>query len=201
MSVGRLRTGELLALGGLAALIVSLFLDWFSPDADARCQVGQAPLSAEACATLRRLAPAPEISGGWGALGHPWLEFLGLFAIGLVIVLVLAQRAGPGRPTYGAVTSVVFVGTFGALVLVLTLIRVFLARPDALLPGFADSPPLKVATSLAAGGWVGLAGLVVAVVGLWIALADDRPDAPESRFDPPTPRPVPARPDAAPPVA
>jgi hypothetical protein len=157
MHVGRLRHGELLALGGLVTLAASLFLDWFSRSGGGRW--------------------------GFSALGRPWEDLVVLFGLGVLVALVLAQRAGLGRPTYGAVVSLILAGTLGAITLLGTLVRTLLATPgDGLDP--------------AIGTWVGLAGILVALVGLWVAMADERRGAPESRFDPPPPRPVPApRPD------
>ncbi|WP_320672936.1 hypothetical protein [Patulibacter defluvii] len=119
---------------------------------------------------------------GFSALGRPWEDLVVLFALAIVVVLALAQRAAPGRPTFGAVVSLVLAGTLGLLTLLATVVRTLLAAPGGLDP--------------AAGGWLGLAGLLVALAGLWVAVADERRGAPESAFDPPPPRPVPPlRPD------
>jgi hypothetical protein len=191
MRVGPLRRGELLVGLGLAGLVVTLFLDLFSVDPGARCDVGRG-VSPEACAVLVRMSPAVGVDGGWGALGHPWLEFVALLGLGLVVVLALAVRAArPGRPTYGAVVAGILALAGAALVLLLTAIRVLLARPDATLTGIADSPSVPVGTGVAFGGWLLLASILVALAGLWVAMADDRTAAPESAYAPPQPRPVP----------
>lgn len=181
MHVGRLRRGELLALGGLVALVASLFLDWFSVSLES-CAEGRGETVIFGAADRLRDSCAPG-GVGFSALGRPWEDLIVLFGLGVIVALALAQRAGLGRPTYGAVVSLILVGTFGAIALLGTLVRTLLATPgDGLDP--------------AIGTWLGLAGILIALAGLWIALGDERRDAPESRFDPPPPRPVPApRPD------
>lgn len=178
----RLRSGEWIAVGGLVGLAVSLFLEWFSVTLDAPCASGS---SAYSCAYLGW------VDSGWGALGRPWMDFL-ILAVALVLLaLAMTLRAGPGRPTYGAVVSLIAAGAVTFLVTVLTAIRVLLARPGVDLPRSADHAGVDVSVGIGPGGWVGLASLLIVLIGLWVAIADDRTDAPDSAFDPPAPRPVP----------
>lgn len=178
MRVGPWRRGELLVLLALLGLLATLFLDWFESGTRS---VGSA---AYAGVFTARVDP------GWGALGHPWLELLALFAVALVAVLVTAVRARPGRPTYGAMVAIVLAIPLGALVLLTTLLRGVVFRPGVSL----GDETLRV--DPAAGVWIGLASILVALVGLWLALGDDRTAAPESAYEPPASRPVPAlRPD------
>ncbi|WP_210492914.1 hypothetical protein [Patulibacter sp. SYSU D01012] len=189
---GRLRTGELLASLGLLGLLATLFLRLFAVDADGAC--ADDPISPPVCAdTIREHATG--LGRGWGTLGHPWLELVAIAAAWLLVVVVLAVRARAGRPTYGAVVSTVLGVFVVGLVLLLTAIRSLLAQPGAgyRLP---DGTVVTVGTSVAAGGWLLLASLLVGLVGLWVAIADDRPRASEGALAPPPERLAPSRRDA-----
>jgi hypothetical protein len=178
MRVGPWRRGELLVFLGLVVLLATLFLEWF--------ESGTRSTGSAAYAGVFTARVDP----GWGALGHPWLELLALFALALVAVLVTAARARPGRPTYGAMVAIVLAIPLGALVLLTTLLRGLVFRPGISLGGETTR------VDPAAGAWIGVAAILVALVGLWVAMADDRTAAPESAQEPPAPRPVPAlRPD------
>jgi hypothetical protein len=174
MRVGPLRRGELLVLLGLVGLLASLFLDWFADGG----------YSSPAGAAFVVVRP------GWGTLGHPWLELLALFVLALVTVLVTTLRARPGRPTYGAMVALVLAIPLGTLTLLTTILRGLVLRPGI---DTADST-LRIDPAL--GLWLGLASILVALVGLWVALGDDRTAAPESAYEQPPARPVPPlRPD------
>lgn len=186
----RLRSGEWIAVGGLVGLAVSLFLNWFTASIDLRCEVPETAADGGASSWC------PVVGGdlfgaGWSALGRPWMDFLILAAALVVLALVMTLRAGPGRPTYGAVVSLIVAGAVTFLVTLLTAIRVLLARPSVDLPRIESHLGVEVSTSIGPGGWVGLASLLIVLIGLWVAVADDRTDAPDSAFDPPAPRPVP----------
>lgn len=197
----RLRSGEWIAVGGLVGLAVSLFLSWFTATVDVRCEL---PANA---VDVRDGGWCPIVSDdllgtGWGALGRPWMDILILAVVLVVLALAMTLRAGPGRPTYGAVVSLVVAGAVTLPVTLLTAIRVLLARPGIELPRTDGDFGVDVSTGIGPGGWVGLASLLIVLIGLWVAVADDRTDAPDSAFDPPVPRPVPeglaGPPDGAP---
>lgn len=191
----RFRAGEWIALGGLVGLLVTLFLEWFTASVDLLCEpattTGGDPAAA-GCPPAGALVSGL-IDTGWGALGRPWADFLVVVVVVVVVMLAMTLRAGPGRPTYGAVVSLVVAGFVTFLVMLLTAIRVLLARPGIELPGAAEHLGLDEAVriGIGPGGWIGLASLLVILIGLWVAIADDRTDAPDSAFDPPAPRPVP----------
>ena len=189
---GRLRTGELLASLGLLGLLATLFLRLFAVDADGAC--ADDPISPPVCAdTIREHATG--LGRGWGTLGHPWLELVAIAALWLLAVVVLAVRARPGRPTFGAVVSIVLGVFVLGLVFLLTVVRVLLAQPAGSIHapgGVAEA----VDASVALGGWLLLASLLVGLVGLWIAIADDRPRARKSAVAPPPERLAPSRRDA-----
>jgi hypothetical protein len=201
MILGRLRRGELLVLLGLIGLVVALGRDWFTVAFGGGRRIaeyvgteaGGAPRGDGVAFTSARPAVyVDDGSLGWRVLGHPWWELVGLFGIALVVVLVLALRAGPGKPTYGAVVALILAIPLGALVLVTTLVRTLL-----LGPGIDGVPSDVVGLDPASGAWIGLASIAVALVGLWVAMADARTDAPASTYVPQAGRPVPPlRPDA-----
>ncbi|MBF6621148.1 MAG: hypothetical protein ITG02_13075 [Patulibacter sp.] len=195
----RLRKGEWIVVGALVALVVTLFLEWFNAEVELD---EMAPESGGALGS--ELLVAVETAAGWGALGRPWADFLVVAVIAVVVMLVMTLRARPGRPTYGAVVSLILAGAITALVTLLTAIRVLIARPGTIEEA-SENVRIAVSTSPGPGAWIGLAALIVLLIGLWVAVADDRTDAPDSAFDPPAPRPVPdvvalPGPDAPPPT-
>lgn len=183
----RLRKGEWLAVAGLVGLLVSGFLTWFSPSIDADCvsPTTDGQTTEQLCGSFY----ITSVDSGWDALGRPWMDFLILVVLAVFVALVMALRAGPGRPTYGAVVSLVVAGFVTTLVTLLTAIRVLVARPGGSWE--SDGVRVDISAGVDVGGWIGLGALLVILVGLWIAVADDRTDAPDSAFDPPAPRPVP----------
>jgi hypothetical protein len=184
----RWRTGEWIAVGGLVGLIATLFLRWFTASIDMRC----GPSTSDGRST-ERICPSfflSPVDTGWGALGRPWADFVIVAGVAVVIALLLTLRAGPGRPTYGAVVSLIVAGAVTFLVTLLTAVRVLLARPGGGSWEEAGAR-IDVTVGVGLGGWIGLASLVAIVVGLWIAVADDRTAAADSAFDPPAPRPTP----------
>lgn len=215
MSLRRIRRGELLVLLGLIGLIASLFLSWFDvrPAADGVLQDSILFTSPDGGSGDPLLGVLDDVSAGWGVLGHPWLEFLAITGIAWVAVLVLAVRAGRGRSTYGALVSLVLAIPLTALVLLLTLIRTVLATPSASLEdvdavGFGNIDRLRDVTfdlTPSVGTWIGLASLLIGLVGLWVAMADDRTSAAESAEEPPPaspiPEPRPVASEQAPPAA
>lgn len=185
----RLRSGEWLAVVGLVCLIVSGFLTWFSASIDAECAAptSDGRTTSQVCGGFYLTAA----NGGWDALGRPWMDFLIVTVVAVFVALAMTLRAGPGRPTYGAVVSLIVAGFVTALVTLLTAIRVLVARPGG-GSWESDGARVDISVGVDVGGWVGLGALLVILVGLWVAVADDRTDAPDSAFDPPAPRPVPA---------
>lgn len=183
MRLGPWRRGELLVLLGLVGLVATLFLEWFGFG-----DIVELPRNDDGVDSGMGIVGSA--GQGWGTLGHPWLELLALFGLALVAVLVTALRARPGRPTYGAMVAIVLAIPLGVLTLFTTALRALAFRPTIdLRPGTLHLDP-------AVGTWIGLAAILVALVGVWVAMADDRTAAPESAEEPPAPRPVPAlRPD------
>lgn len=172
MSVGRLRSGELLALAGVAALLVTLLLPWFS---------------------LETTGP----NRGYEGLDLPerGLSQLGWFvvatcllAVGLAAVWLTFVAAG--RVVGPTMTANVLTVTTAALAFALVGLRLAIDQPDL----GADLPPGAVGIEPAA--WIGFAGSALLLTGAWRGMADERLDAPESAVTPPPARPAPpAEPD------
>lgn len=195
MSFQRLRRGEAVVVLGLIGLLGSLFLEWFRSGAYS----GRTGERLEVI-TAGSASPTDVIIGsqnGWGTLGHPWIELLVLVVVAVLVVLVVALRTGTGRSTYAAVVSLAVATAVTGLVLLLTALRALALRPgvDVETPAGA----VTIHPSPAIGAWIGLAGLLVVLVGLWLAMADDRTDAEESDVPPPPTRRVPP-PRPAPPA-
>ena len=119
----------------------------------------------------------PVGQSGWSSLG--WLTLLVAIS-GILVALWLAFATATARP----VTEVVAAAVIGAVVEPLTAV-VLLVRTAIAQPG------VDAVTSIEAGAYVGLAGAAVLAIGAWWSLADERTDAPESAYVPPTPRPAP----------
>jgi hypothetical protein len=159
--VSRLRAGEWLTVGGAAGLFVVLFLDWFE-DPPGRGGVASGAL-----------ARTVGVSG-WSGLGW-FMDVLLLIVVvgGLAVAFTTVKKASPAMP----VGSAVLTFALGAVVLLALAIRV-LTRSGGL--GAAEV-------------WA-YAGLLLAALipaGAFLALKDERTQAPESAYTPPPARPVP----------
>ena len=169
MRLGRLRTGELLAGAGAVGLFVSLFLDWFGLDTGAF-----PPGFGRAIAGLMT-------KDGWSSLG--WLMVVVLvvaIALGAWLVISTVSADGIVQPIAAGVLTT----TAGAIAFVALLIRV-LTQPDLGI----GAPNAVVVVK--AGAYIGLVCCFLIAAGGWVAVADERTDAPESRTVPPDPRPAP----------
>ena len=71
------------------------------------------------------------------------------------------------------------------ITLLVALVRVLITQP-ALGLGLGND-----AVSVQVAGYLGLLALAVIGAGAWIAIGDERTDAPDSAYTPPPPRPVP----------
>jgi hypothetical protein len=167
VSIGRLRTGELLAGAGAVVLFVALFLEWFS--VDVHDGFGRSDVAFV-------LGVAPHMSG-WNALG--WFVLaLAALAVALATWLVVATAAA--RPVTQVVAAAVPAATAAPIALVALALRALVFQPSA-----------NAVVSVEYGAWIGLAGALALAVGSWWALADERTEAPESAYTPPPPRPAP----------
>jgi hypothetical protein len=165
--VSRLRAGEWTAAVGGAALLVTLLLPWFDVELPVPPSGNlAAPLLVEDGGT-----------SGWDTLG--WLVVvLALAAIGCAAWLVLANALG--RPVAQAVAASVLTATVGTFAFVALALRALVFQP-----GPNDVVVLRY------GAYLGLLAALILAVGGWLAIKDERTDAPESAYTPPEPRPPP----------
>ncbi len=160
----RLRKGERLTLLASVALFGVLFGRWF----DAVAPNGHASII-----DLHR--------SGWTSLG--WFMDL-LLAVtilgGLAMAVTTAMRRSPTLPMAANVLTWVF----GSLTWWI-LFFVVLSQPNlgaGLGNGLVTVQPLA---------YVGLVLAALIPIGAFVAMRDERTDAPESAYEPPPPRPVP----------
>jgi hypothetical protein len=164
--MSRLRPGEVLAGLGAVALLVVLFADWFQLETGTTGDGGPSTM-------------------GWTSLGWPVAGLLAVTAV-LALWLCVATVARGVAEAVAAGVATTALATVAALVL---LVRI-LAQPDL----GVGAPNDLVAVRFAA--WVGLLSTVLIAAGAFIALRDERLEAPESAYEPPEPRPAP-RPGAS----
>jgi hypothetical protein len=167
--MSRLRAGEWTAAAGAAALLVTLFLPWFGVEL---------PAPAESNGILNLVRGFGDLdSSGWDSLGW-FVLVLALAAVGCAAWLAIANATG--RPVAQAVAASVLTATAGTLAFVALALRVLVFQPGP-----------NQFVGMRYGAWLGLLAALVLAVGGWWATKDDRPDAPESAYTPPEPRPAP----------
>ncbi len=148
MKLSRVRSADWLAgIGGLV-LFVSLWLHWYGFDADA---LTDGPTIAAIGSTS-----VPDITA-WQAFSEidVLLALFALPAIGVPISAALSKV--PTAPV--AFTVVATCASFLAVLLVLFRLL--------------DQPGSNELVAVRYGAWIGLAGAVLALVGSWLAMADE----------------------------
>jgi hypothetical protein len=168
VSLGRLRSGELVALAGAVGLLVLLFFDWFG--ADFSGWAAYAPKGEHVMVATQ---------SGWSSLG--WFMDLLLCVLifgGLSITYMTLMRSTPAWPVGASVMTAIV----GALIWIVLALRVLTLGDNGL-------GPVSVTVELPA--YLGLLFAALIPAGAWRALADERTDAPESAYTPPPARPVP----------
>ena len=171
MTLGRLRSGEILAGAGAVALFVLLFLDWFEP--------GVRPRVTETSG--RVIGPEQHLSG-WTSLG--WVMDVLLLAV-IVLALWLAASTVFAGTVSQPVAAGVLLSAASALALGALIMRVFVVQP-----GLGIGLPNDL-VDVRYPAYLGIAALAVIVAGAWRSMADERTDAPESAYEPPPARPAP----------
>jgi hypothetical protein len=126
--------------------------------------------------------PGGVTGSGWSTLGWPVVALLVVvMAVAVVLVVATVTAAKPAIVVDAATIS----AALGVVVLLIALVRVLITQPDLDL-GLGNT-----AVSVEPAGYLGLVALAAIAAGGWIALADERTDAPESAYTPPPSRPVP----------
>jgi len=121
-------------------------------------------------------------ASGWSSLGWA-LDALLVVVIGLALTTVVLTAAG-ARPAIALGPAVLTV-VLTLITLLVALVRVLITQP-ALGLGLGND-----AVSVQVAGYLGLLALAVSGAVAWIAIGDERTDAPDSAYTPPPPRPVP----------
>jgi hypothetical protein len=171
MTLGRLRSGEILAGAGAVVLFVVLFLDWFEP--------GVQPRVTE---TSGRVIGPEQHLAGWTSLG--WVMLVLLLAV-IVLALWLAASTVFAGTVSQPVAAGVLLSAASALALGALVMRVFVVQP-----GLGIGLPNDL-VDVRYPAYLGIVALAVVVVGAWRSMADERTDAPESAYEPPPARPAP----------
>ena len=121
------------------------------------------------------VGPADE--SGWSSLGWVTLAFcIAAIACGAWLAIANATR----RPVAQAVAASVLTATLGAFAFIVLALRALVFQPG----------PNDI-TVLRYGAYLGLLAALILAVGGWLAIKDERTDAPESAYTPPEPRPPP----------
>lgn len=121
-------------------------------------------------------------ASGWSSIGWA-LDVLLVAVLALVTVTIgsLVTRAKVAIAIGASVlTTALAIVTFP-----IALVRVLITQPDLDLGLGNDAVSVQLA------GYLGLVALALIAVGAWIAIADERTDAPDSAYTPPPARPVP----------
>jgi hypothetical protein len=174
--VSRLRAGEWTATFGAAALLATLFLPWFGVQLPQET-VQQQQFGGGGVLNLLKTYAVDSWGSGWDALG--WLVIV-IVLVAVACAVWLALATATARPVAQLVAASVLTATAGTLAFVVVVLRALVFQP-----GPNDLVVLRY------GAWLGLLASLVLAVGGWLAIKDDRTDAPESAYTPPEPRPPP----------
>jgi hypothetical protein len=171
--VSRLRAGEWTAALGAVALVATLFLPWF----DVEIPRAERPFQGGAILNILNTYSTRSWGTGWDALGWLVIAFA-LAAVACAAWLALANATN--HPVAQAVAASVLTAAAGTFAFIAVALRVLVFQP-----GPNDVVVLRY------GAYLGLLAALILAVGGWLAIKDDRTDAPESAYTPPEPRPPP----------
>jgi hypothetical protein len=123
------------------------------------------------------------VSGsGWSSLG--WALDVLLAALFVMVLITLGSVLTRAKVAI-AIGATLLTAVLAMVTLVIALLRVLIFQPDLDLGLGNEAVTVQVA------GYLGLVALAMVAVGGWMAIADERTDAPDSAYTPPPPRPVP----------
>lgn len=158
----RVRVGELLTAAGAIVLTVLLIVGvWFEID--------------ESTVTFRDGAGAAFVAAGTaGARQIGWFAFL-LAAASAASALWFMARVLASKTTERPLLQAPVAYAWAIFALVALFVRLVVAVPDYDLDLAGET--VAVPMSVAPGAWVAFAAVWLIVVGLWIAMSDDRTTA------------------------
>jgi hypothetical protein len=119
---------------------------------------------------------------GWSSLG--WALDVLLAALFVMVVITVGSVLTRAKVAI-AIGATVLTAVLAIVTLVIALLRVLIFQPDLDLGLGNEAVTVQVA------GYLGLVALALIAVGGWMAIADERTEAPDSAYTPPPPRPVP----------
>jgi hypothetical protein len=123
------------------------------------------------------------VSGsGWSSLG--WALDVLLAALLVMVAITLGSVLTRAKVAI-AIGATVLTAVLAIVTLPVALLRVLIFQPDLDLGLGNEAVTVQVA------GYLGLVALALIAVGSWMAIADERTEAPDSAYTPPPPRPVP----------
>jgi uncharacterized membrane protein YvlD (DUF360 family) len=108
-----------------------------------------------------------------------WLT-LAFCLAAIAVAAWLAVANATGRPVAQAVAASALTATVGTFTFVVLVLRVLVFQPGP-----------NALTTIRYGAYLGLLAALILAVGGWLAIKDERTDAPESVYTPPEPRPAP----------
>lgn len=160
----RVRVGELLTAAGAIVLTVLLVVGvWFEVD--------------EATVTVRDGAGAVFVAAGSaGARSLGWFALL-LVAASAASALWFLYRVLTSTTTERPMLQAPVAYAWAAIAFLALVVRLVIAVPGYELDVPGTDAAVTVPLSVAPGGWVAFAAVWVIIVGLWVAMSDDRVDA------------------------
>lgn len=155
----RVRLGEVLVAAGSIVLAVLLVIGaWF--------EVAEATVK-----NTRGNAAAFVAAGTTGATELGWFALL-LAGAGAASALWYIVRVLTAKTTERPMLQAPIAYAWGALAFIALFVRLVIAVPDYEFELAGET--LAVPMTVTSGGWIGLAAGWMIVVGLWIAMSDDR---------------------------
>jgi hypothetical protein len=142
----RVRPGEVVAAVGGVALFVALFLQWYAVNL---------PIHAKGY-SLRFVGTLPSVSG-WQAFSYTDI-LLALYAALAVAVLVVSVTTNGPAKSIGTAVLASFFGFWAALLLLYRIV---------------NQPGPNNIVEVRTGAWLGLAAVLVAWAGSWLAMRDE----------------------------
>jgi hypothetical protein len=144
----RVRPGEVVAAIGGIALFVSLFLHWYAVNLHVRFGPDDAP--------LKFVGTLPQATG-WQAFSVTDILLTLYAALAVAVLVVSVSTSGPAKSIGTAVLS----SFFGFWAVLLVLYRI------------VNQPGPNQIVEVRAGAWIGLAAVLLAWIGSWLAMRDE----------------------------
>jgi hypothetical protein len=146
----RVRPGEVVAAVGGVALFVALFLQWYAVNLPIRT------IGSNGGAQLTFVGKLPSVTA-WQAFSYVDIALALYGALAVAVLVVSVATSGPAK----SIGTAVLASFFGFWVVLLVLYRL------------VNQPGPNAIVEVRTGAWIGLAAVLVAWVGSWLAMRDD----------------------------